>query len=328
MMLKRAQTLRLGIFIFVSVTALVALIVFFTSQKFLQKKDTYFIAYKGISVGGIEVGSPVKYLGIKMGTVDDIRIDPQDVSRILVKVGLEPGTPVKEDARADIASIGITGLKTIEIRGGSNEANLLRKGEFIPAGSSMTEEITGKAEVIAEKLEKVLNNLQDFTQPENLEKITLMVEKAAAAFSTVDTVLEENRQELAETMVAARKISSRLDSTTLLTHETAARINSIVRSDTLEQILAGARDISAKLQEVQLVNLIKELGEVVERTNRLLIQMDHDFERGSLDFALSMKQLKFALQNFSEASQLIRKDPSVLVRGTKVMDVPDKHLIK
>jgi ABC-type transporter Mla subunit MlaD len=243
-----------------------------------------------------------------------------------VKVALEPGTPVKQDARADIASIGITGLKTIEIRGGSNEASLLKEGEYIPAGSSITEEITGRAEVIAEKLEKVLNNLQRFTKPENLDKTTRMVENAAASFNTIDTVLKENRHELARIIFAAGRISARMDSTTRLTHETAARINSIVRSDTLEQILAGARDISVKLKEVKLVNLIRELGEVVERTNRLLIRMDHDFERGSLDFAASMNQLKSALNNLTEASRLIREDPSILMRGTKVENIPDKHL--
>ncbi|MCB0316686.1 MAG: MCE family protein, partial [Calditrichaeota bacterium] len=55
---------------------------------------------------GLEVGSPVKYLGIKVGTIKNISIAPEDVSRIIVKVALKPGTPVKEDARADIVSIG------------------------------------------------------------------------------------------------------------------------------------------------------------------------------------------------------------------------------
>ncbi|MFP4622443.1 MAG: ATP-binding cassette domain-containing protein [Bacteroidales bacterium] len=66
----------------------------------------------------------------------------------------------QKNAQAEITSVGLTGLKAIEIRGGSNEAENLKPGSYIQAGSSITREITGKAETIAQKAEKVLNNLQ------------------------------------------------------------------------------------------------------------------------------------------------------------------------
>lgn len=322
----RAQKIRLGIFIVLTSVVFIALIAFFTSERYLRETDTYYISYEGVSVSGLEVGSPVKYLGVKVGRIDDIRIDPEDVNRIIVKVELKQGTPIKADAQADIVSLGITGLKMIEIRGATKDTPLLKEGEFIAAGSSVTEEITGKAEIIAEKAERVLNNLQGFTRPENLDKITRMVETANQAFEKMDGVLTENRDQVREIVLTAREATVRLDSTSRSLQAAARVVRGIVASDTVAQILAGARDISVRLKEVNFQQLIRELGEVVDRTNRLLVRINHDVERGSVDFLTSMRQLRSALENLNQVSLAVQEDPSVLIRGTTVKNAPDQHL--
>lgn len=322
----KGQKVRLGIFIVLTLSALLVLLALITRQKFLQKQDYYYIAYENVSVGGLEVGSPVKYLGIKVGVVDDISIDPENVNRVIVKVALKEGTPIKADAEALIAAIGITGLKTIEIRGGTNEAPLLKPGEYIPAGTSITEEITGRAEVISEKLEQVINNLQVFTRPENLNKITQFAEKSSHTFEQIDQLVTENRQQLRLTLLQTQRVTARLDTTMELLQETASDIHRIVGSDTLGQILANTRAVSLKLKEADLVALIGQLREVAERTNRLLILMDHGIERGGVDWVESMRKLKIASGYLEEFSRILQEDPSVLIRGTKIKNAPDKEL--
>ncbi len=325
-MKNRAQKIRLGVFVLVSGAVFIALIVFFTSQKLFQEKDTYYIAYKDVSVSGLEVGSPVKYLGLRVGTVEDIRIDPKDVSKIIVEVALKPGTPIKRDARAEVANIGITGLKMIEIRGGSKDAALRKPGGYIPAGASITEEITGKAEVIAEKLELVLNNILAFTEPEKMDNIIRTAENAADAFESMDIILKENREALNMTLSNTSEITARLDSTARYMQLTAMQINSVVSSDTLRQILANTRDFTLRIKEINLLHLVKELEQVAGQTNRLLLQMDNELERSSYNFALSMQQLKNTLDNLNEASRKIQQDPSVLIRGQEYDETPDEEL--
>jgi phospholipid/cholesterol/gamma-HCH transport system substrate-binding protein len=323
---NRAQKIRLGIFLFVSSLIFILLIILFTSQKLFQKQDIYYIAYKNVSVSGLEVGSPVKYLGIRIGVIDDLWIDPDDVSRVVVKVALNPGTPIKQDARADIATIGITGLKMLEIRGGSQEAGLIEQGEFIPPGSSITEEITGKAEVIAEKIEKVLNNLQIFTRPENLEKISRMVDSVTETIHKMDMLLEDNRAAIHMTVENAQRITVRLDTAVATLQHTMEVVNRIVRSDTVTQFLTSARDISLKMKEANIKALIEELGAVVKKTNTILVQMDKDLNRGSLDFTTSMEDLRITVDNLEEVSRLLRHDPSLLIRGRNIEGLPDEKL--
>ena len=321
-----SQKRRLGIFIFFGIIAFLILMVIIGSEQIFKEKDIYFISYKDISVSGLEVGSPVKYLGVGVGAIKDIHIDPEDVSRVVVSVALEPGTPIKKDAHADIAIIGITGLKMIEIRGGSQEAAILDVGEYIRPGGSITEVITGKAEVIADKIEILVNNLTNFTQPENLDKITLLADRATNTFDNLNTILEENRKDLRTTIKNTNVTMARLDMMSLLLQASINEIHQITAGDTLKQIVENVREVTQRLSESDIVSLVHRLDELVERVNHLLIAVDHDLERGSKDFITSVQKLKSTLIYLDETSRMINEDPSILIRGTELEDVPDDDL--
>ncbi len=325
-MVSKSQKVRLGIFIIVSSFLFLVLLFIIGTAQLFQEKDIYYIAYEDVSVSGLEIGSPVKYLGINVGTIKDIRIDLEDINRIVVTVALTPGTPVKRDARAEISAIGITGLKMIEIRGGSNTAALLDKEQYILAGSSLTEEITGKAEILGEKLEILLNNLNRFTQAENLDKITVLVETATSTFQSIDETIIENRGDLHNSIQNISLVTARLDTIAWLAQNSSERINQITKSDTLGKILANIQDVTLSLKEANLIGLIHQLGEVVAQTSRVLDAMDHDLESGSKDFLNSLQKLKSVLDYLDEAARMINEDPSILIRGTTLEDIPDEDL--
>jgi phospholipid/cholesterol/gamma-HCH transport system substrate-binding protein len=332
-MRNRSQKIRLGIFLFVSLAILLSVIGFFTTREFFEKEDIYYVSYEGISVSGLEVGSPVEYMGIKVGTIKDIRIDPKNVNKVIIELSLQPDTPIKEDVQADITSMGITGLKAIEISGGSNKAQSLEPGSQIPAGSSLTQEITGKAEVIAQKAEKVLNNLQIFTQPENLnkftevlEKISLLTEQANRTVIKIDTIVSENRRDIRQSIAPMKAISERLDESSRLLETTMQTINLKVQSDTIDDILTNVRDVSARLKESDIQALVGNISTVAEQTQELLLKVDQDINNSSRDFSESLELLKSTLENLNKASVKVNNNPSLLLRNTKNKGIPDQDL--
>ncbi len=329
----KAQKIRLGIFIVFSGAILFFLIVYFTAREVFEKSDTYYVSFKGVSVSGMEIGSQVKYLGIKVGTISDIEINPHDVTSIIVTLNLKQDVPIKEDAQADITTLGITGLKAIEIRGGSNEAANLPPGHFIPAGSSLTDDITGKAEVIAEKAELVINNLLRLTQPENTAKIMDMVEKyhtlaenTDKAVVRLDDMLDENRADLQTTISSAKDISESLIVSAAALQETLNRVNNLVENDTIHQIMANVWEVSETLRETNIKQLIEELAQVASHTQQLLIKVDDDINKGSRDLVESQELIKSTLRNLHEASRKINDNPSVLIRGSNTKNLPDNQL--
>jgi len=334
-MKQRAQRIRLGIFIFICGIILVSMVVFFAINQLFERSDTYFIAYHDVSVSGLEVGSPVEYLGIGIGVISNISVDPKDINSIIVELALEAGTPIKEDTRADIVSMGITGLKAIEIRGGSNQSRTLREGEYINAGASTTEEITGKANVIAEKAEKVINNLQMFTVPENLNKITdaaeninLLSAQLNTTIQLFDSVLGENRSEIRETIKKAHLIAENLEVASQTADEAVNSVNQMLQGDTLQMILGNAHDITKQISEANLKQLIQNLAEMTDQTRVLLYKLDQDLDLNSQELSESVRLLRMTLSNLEETSIKISSDPSILLRGMGDKNSPDKRLIR
>lgn len=314
---------------------MVFLILYFAASRLFEKSDIYYVAYHDVSVSGLEVGSPVNYLGIKIGSISDISIDPQDINSIVVELSLEPGTPIKNDAYADIVSLGITGLKTIEIRGGSNEADFLRRSEFLKAGSAASQEITGKANIIAEKAEKVINNLQVFTEPENMNKfsdaaenINILAAQLNVTTMMIDSLIDENRNEIKEVIQTASIVAGRLDTSTVALKQAITSINSIIQSDTLKQIVGNAHDLSQHLRESDLKFFISNLADLTGQTRQLLYKIDQELDMNSQELTESIRLLRITLSNLEETSIKINNDPSILLRGAGEKNIPDKRLKK
>ncbi len=331
--MKRAQRIRLGIFILIGSILLLILVGFFTARSLFETKDYYYVAYQDMSVSGLEVGSPVKFMGINVGSIAEIYIDPQDVNTIVVKLALRSETPVKEDAVADIVSMGITGLKTIEIRGGSQEADFLETEAFITAGSSLTEDITGKAEVIAFKVEQVLNNLAEFSEPENLNKwseavvkISELSDNASDALVMLQEVVVENRADIRESIASASEISVNVNQTSAELLAASERVNQIIQSDTIGQVLGNIREISLALSKTNLGELIENLAVATLQTQNILIQISRDIESGSETLSENMLLLQSTLMNLNDASRKINANPSILIRGQAQKGTPDQRL--
>jgi phospholipid/cholesterol/gamma-HCH transport system substrate-binding protein len=332
-MKERAQRIRLGVFILVSSALLLLIIGFFTARGIFEQRDHYFVAYSDVSVSGLEVGSPVKFLGINVGSISDIRIDPNKVNTIIVRLSLIQDTPVKKDAVADIVSLGITGLKTIEIRGGTQDADFLEPEQFITPGTSMIDEITGRAEVIAYKVEEVLNNLQVFTMPENIGKFTeaagqlsMLADHTGKAMYTFDAMVTENRKDIREAVISINTLGNRLEHTSDDLYAAIFRFNEIMQGGDLEGLLVNLREISLSVRESDIQGMIESIAQASMQTQNLLLRLDEDYNESSRQVNENLTLLQSTLENLNAASRKINTDPSILVRGQNVRGTPDRYL--
>ena len=77
------------------------------------------------SVAGLNLNAPVKYLGVDVGKVSLIRLDPQNSRQVLLQFRIEPGTPIKSDSEVVLKTQGLTGIAYVEISGGTPDAPAL-----------------------------------------------------------------------------------------------------------------------------------------------------------------------------------------------------------
>ena len=325
-MKSKSQKIRLGIFIFLGLILLIGMVLILSIEKYFKEKDIYYIKYENISVSGLDVGSAVKYLGVHIGSVQKIEINPQNISQIIVTIGVQHGTPIKKDVVADISTIGITGLKIIELRGGTQNAPLLEPGGYIQAGRSLTEEITGKAEVLAEKIELILNNLLQLTDPVNQKKIIALVDESRSMMKRLDGILAKTEPRLQNVLANLDTSMSELAYASRSARHTLQTIEHVVQSDTLKNTMRNIAEVAEKLNKANIYNLDEDLNFAVERLNHLLEQMDLLVNMNSVRLNQTMEQLNQTVRYLNSAARQIDENPSVLLGGSKPENPPDEKL--
>src|SRR5688572_29663145 len=114
----RAQKARLGIFLLFSIALFTVIVVVKLGSELFDVRDAYHVRMPG-GVGSLDRGSAVTFNGIVVGRVERVAVDPNDVAMVAIELSLDSGTPVPEDTRATVAMRGITGLKYVELAGGT-----------------------------------------------------------------------------------------------------------------------------------------------------------------------------------------------------------------
>lgn len=310
------------------------MLVYFTARDMFKDTNTYYVAYSNQSISGLKVGSPVTYLGIDIGTIADILLDPKDITKIVVKLSVETGIPIKEDSAADIVTLGITGMKAIEIKGGTNEAEVLAPSSYIePGRGSLPGEITDKAAIIADKVEDILSNLQAMTHPDNVTRISEALDNFGKMAESADKILmllynslDQNKDEFGETMETVGNIIESLLSLSRAMEEILGKFNSMIDKGEVEGIISNTYEFSRQLSDVEIARLGEEMTAVVEDTQQIVKKVEEFIDQGSRDMLESQRLLRLTLRELNEASRKIKNNPSVLIRRSETENLPDRQL--
>jgi phospholipid/cholesterol/gamma-HCH transport system substrate-binding protein len=309
-MITKAQKFRLGIFIIVLSILMIIFIVLIIGTRFMEKHDTYYINYRDVSVSGLQVGSSVKYHGIEIGRVEDIQIDREDVQNVIVTINVREGTPIKEDVKATLTAVGITGMVQIELFGGTAEADLLEPGSDITPGISMFASITGTAEIIAEKLEVVLNNIGELTSFENRRRFDNIL-------ANLDEVVESNKENV-NSMVANLDITvANVAEISISANRAMERFDEIINSEQIDNILVNTDHVTTQLAKADLEKLVEDMNSAIVQTEMAFKQIDLTMLRARPDLLYSLESLRETMEYINEFSRLITEDPSVLWRSRR-----------
>ena len=307
-MLNKAQKFRLGIFITVISILMVIFLIMVAGTEIMEKRDIYYIRYKDSSVTGLQIGGPVKYRGIGIGRVDDISIDPENVTDIIVTASVKSGTPIKGDMKASLIPIGITGLVQVEITGGTQEAELLESGSFIDAGLSTLESISGKAEILANKFEILLNNLNNITNEENTKRLNNII-------ANVDTIIDANQSSISNTVSSLEAITEDFEQIAKNTKSLLERLDAIMESGQVEKIVTSTQKITSELAESDLKQLMADIHKLTIDADNAISHLDATHLESRQDLLDTIESLKETIDYLNDFSRQISEDPSLLIRS-------------
>lgn len=339
--MTKAQKVRLGAFVLTGLLLFAGTIAFVLGLRMLEDRDLYSILYHG-NVSGLELGSAVRYQGLRVGTVSGMQVADEDPSAIEIEISLEPDTELHEGTEAILELSGITGLKTVNLVPGDPRNPMIEPGSRIPPGSSFVQRISGDAEAIAEKVERLAENLTNFISPTNLRRIEEMIDNLNRLLTNADATLTELRDPAKAALERASSAGQSLERTSdqlrVTLREVRPEVVTTLRSargalDEARGILAAVdpqqvRDTVAKthrivdrfdtqLSEVELGAALQNMETALVRLTDLLDEIDLVVRAGREDFISSLKAVRETTEDLREFSRLIAQDPSLLLRGTE-----------
>ncbi|WP_343691376.1 MlaD family protein [Chitinophaga sp.] len=129
---KTSQKVKVGIF--TSVTILLLLVgVFLIGRNKNMFRSTFTLYGTFKNVGGLQVGNNIRFVGIDVGTVENIDILSDSTARVTLRVQKKVQPFIKKGAIANITSDGLMGDKLVAISSGANSNVPVKDGETIEA---------------------------------------------------------------------------------------------------------------------------------------------------------------------------------------------------
>ena len=169
----------IGIFVMLLTAGTIFFAFWLGNTGFEDEYDLYLLRMNE-SVSGLSKDSDVKLKGVDIGTVSDIRVNPDNIEEVDIILKIKKGIPIKEDMRGTISMFGLTGLSYVEIEGGSNEAKTLKpsaeKMPIIKAGASVLGRLESNLGLLSDKLVAVLDRGEKVLSDENLKNFSLLLD--------------------------------------------------------------------------------------------------------------------------------------------------------
>lgn len=180
---NRSHALAAGLFVMVLSIAAAAVALWFGGDT--AGRDKYLIVSES-PVTGLNAQATVRYRGVTVGKVENIRLDPERLQTVLIRIAVDKNLPLTTKAYAQLGYQGLTGLAFVQLNDEGGNAERLTTDPSNPAQiplrpsalDSLTEggqRLLGKANVLVDRLNLLLGeqNQTHFVQIlENTASVT------------------------------------------------------------------------------------------------------------------------------------------------------------
>jgi phospholipid/cholesterol/gamma-HCH transport system substrate-binding protein len=200
---------RLGLFIAGGLVLFIIAIFLIGRQENLFD-PVFKLTTKFYNVSGLEVGSNIRFSGINVGTVDNIKIINDTTVRVDMLIKKDVQQFIKTDCEAGIGSSGIIGDRVLVISQGSNDAAVAKDGQYIASNEPIeTDAIMKSLKITADNVAIVSNQLVEIIININGGKGTLgrLIQDSTIAENINETIvnLKKSSKGLDENMKAAQE---------------------------------------------------------------------------------------------------------------------------
>lgn len=258
-----ARHFIIGLFTILVVLALLAFALwagrFSTHAKFQYVNVVFTEAVSGLSVGG-----SVQFNGIRVGDVENLRIDPDNPRNVIAHIRVNTDTPVSQDTKATLEFSGLTGIAFIQLSGGSKFSPPLAEEDGIPviiADVSALQKLLAGGEDLALTVNEVLGRVSRVLSEENVMRIN----NTLTHVEQLSGSIADQGQPITELIASAKQTAEQLKTTIASANKAVNTVDgnlpALMRKlqDSLTQLEATTASAQAMLEENR--NSVKRFSE-------------------------------------------------------------------
>jgi phospholipid/cholesterol/gamma-HCH transport system substrate-binding protein len=320
--------LKVGIFVTISFFILAAAVLWLAGSRFFQPVDNYKIVFEQ-SVSGLLPGAAVEYLGVTVGKVEGVRLTNETPPRASVTVALEPGTPIRKDTSAHLVGSLVTGIRFVELTGGSATAPPLEFGGTIPVSTGEFEQFRDQASEIATRILSTLTRIeQDLLNEENRAAFSTFLRNASHISETLSTSLDD--VSTPATRASLKAMVDNLAQAAAGIKNATDAINDI-RSDLFNEgrtMLTQIRQTAAVTAKLagETREIVKHATDLAKHADQLAVRFDDVVADNHKEFRQLLLNLSEASRHLKETVSTLKDDPSEIVWGKNLpeKEIPDK----
>ncbi len=173
---NRSHALIAGLFIlFLGLSAVAALWWFGGKQ---EPTNEYLVVTRK-TISGLSLQGQVRYRGVRVGKVEAIELDADDVSHTLIRISIRKTIPITQGTRAKLGFQGVTGIAHVLLEDTGKDATpLAAQGgglARIPMQDSLMEELSDTGGETLRNARDLMASASQLLNPENRQNIAKML---------------------------------------------------------------------------------------------------------------------------------------------------------
>jgi len=306
---------RLGMFIAGGIAIFVIAIFIIGKQQHLFN-PVFKITTNFRNISGLQAGNNIRFSGIEVGVVDNIKIINDSTVQVDLLVRRDVQQFIKADSYATISSSGIIGDKIIIITQGSTNSPMAEDGQHILSREPLeTDEImislkttAESAEVITLQLAEIMTNINSgqgmlgrlISDEAIAENVNLTIENFKKSSEGLDETIEVTKENVFAFMESLQKTAAKTEVASNELGEIMTKINS------------GEGAIGMLLKDTAIVN---NIDETIINLKESSIGLNENMEALKHNFLFRGYYRRQARQEAKEEENLRMKTDTVMPEG-------------
>lgn len=264
-----------------------------------------YLVYFEDSVRGLTKGSQVRYKGLNVGRVQDVRIAPDDPHKVEVMLEIDQSTPILSNTRASVQMQGVTGLSYIALNHSGEPGTTVqypsRGVPEIGSTESSFDRMLESAPRLMNQITELTRNINRLFSEENIAQVSRMLTQLEQASGQLEPSLTEFTRVLRQTSEALEHINTAAQNLQQASEQAQPQIQATLKN--IEQTSRHLAQASHQLQE-----LITENREGISEF----------VQSGLPEFNLLIRESRATAQEIQALAESLQRNPSQLIVPSNV----------